>query len=44
MDGLGTLAEVKKLRPDQVVIMLKSQGSFEMAVIAWQNFHQKLKK
>jgi len=34
MDGLETLTEIKKVRPDQVVIMLTGQGSLESAVEA----------
>ena len=34
MDGLQTLQEIKRLRSDQVVIMLTGQGSIESAVEA----------
>ena len=34
MDGLETLREIKRIRPDQVVIMLTGQGSLESAVEA----------
>jgi DNA-binding NtrC family response regulator len=32
MDGLETLAEIKKVRPDQVVIILTGLGSLESVV------------
>jgi DNA-binding NtrC family response regulator len=34
MDGMETLEEIKRIRPDQVVLMLTGQGSLESAVEA----------
>ena len=34
MDGIETLQEIQKVRPDQIVVMLTGQGSIESAVEA----------
>ena len=36
MDGIETLQEIKRIRADQIVIMLTGQGSIESAVVAGQ--------